>query len=297
MSERVTRSRSVVNPEMDPENEVIGEEQIANVNPTAIQGKSRGRSKGKAVQKTTTQIGVSNVGTRGRKMSRGIRQNESIEIRDEQEESHQESSASVRGRKQTEMGKLQETLNALLAQRNNEVSVSKEKSEDKVGTEVAESPVTGMGSHPQSGPIVSVKAVTGRGCNFKEFAACKPPSYKGECDPLVALRWIKSMELAFDTSKCAEDDKVVYALSMLKDEAVMWWDVESGGQGSAIAKEMVWRDFVKVFKAQFCSLAAVKKLEEEFLGLEQKGMSVREYTTKFIEKSRFAGIYVPNEER
>ncbi|KAI3734189.1 hypothetical protein L6452_13653 [Arctium lappa] len=79
------------------------------------------------------------------------------------------------------------------------------------------------------------------------------------------------MELAFDTSKCAKDDKVVYALSMLKDEAVMWWDVESGGQ--------------------------VKKLEEEFLGLEQKGMSVREYTTKFIEKSRFAGIYVLNEER
>ncbi|KAI3734187.1 hypothetical protein L6452_13651 [Arctium lappa] len=207
--------------------------------------------------------------------------NESVEIRDEQEESHQESSASVRGRKQTgnrgrgrtegfvtqetfaaEMGKLQETLNALLAQRVNEVSVSKEKSEDKVATEVAESLVTAMGSHPQSGPIVSAKAVIGRGCSFKEFAACKPPSYKGECDPVVALRWIKSMELAFDMSKCAEDDKVVYVLSMLKDEAVMWWDVESGGQGSAIAKEMVWRDFVKVFKAQFCPLASVKKLEK-----------------------------------
>ncbi|KAI3702610.1 hypothetical protein L6452_28356 [Arctium lappa] len=165
MSERVTRSRSVVNPEMDPENEVIAGEQLANVNPTAIQGKSRGRPKGKAVQKTATQIGVSNVGTRGGKTSRGIRQNESVEIRDEQEESHQESSASVRGRKQTgnrgrgrtqgfvtqetfatEMGKLQETLNALLAQRNNEVSVSKEKSEDKVATEVAESPVTAMAS-------------------------------------------------------------------------------------------------------------------------------------------------------
>ncbi|KAI3698092.1 hypothetical protein L6452_31204 [Arctium lappa] len=72
MSERVTRSRSVVNPEMDPENEVIAGEQLANVNPTAIQGKSRGRPKGKAVQKTATQIGVSNVGTRGGKTSRGV---------------------------------------------------------------------------------------------------------------------------------------------------------------------------------------------------------------------------------
>ncbi|KAI3734188.1 hypothetical protein L6452_13652 [Arctium lappa] len=202
MSERVTRSRSVVNPEMDRENEVIAGEQMANVNLTAIQGKSRGRPKGKAVQKTATQIGVSNVGTRGGKTSRGIRQNESIEIRDEQEESHQERSASVRGRKQTgnrgrgrtegfvtqenfaaEMGKLQETLNALLAQRNNEVSVSKEKSEDKVAIEVAESPVTAMGSHTQSGPMVSVKAVTRRGCSFKEFAACKPLRIKGNVIP------------------------------------------------------------------------------------------------------------------
>ncbi|KAI3715248.1 hypothetical protein L6452_22221 [Arctium lappa] len=68
----MTRSRSVVNPEMDPENEVIVEERMTNVNPTAIQGKSRGRPKGKAVQKTATQIGISNVGTRGGKTSRGV---------------------------------------------------------------------------------------------------------------------------------------------------------------------------------------------------------------------------------
>ncbi|KAI3729488.1 hypothetical protein L6452_18148 [Arctium lappa] len=104
------------------------------------------------------------------------------------------------------MGKLQETLNALLAQHNNEVSSSKEKSEEKVEIE--------------------------------------PPTYKGECDPVIALRWVKGMELAFDTSKCADEDKVVYALSMLKDEAVMWWDVEVGGQSSAVAKEMSWGIYV-----------------------------------------------------
>ncbi|KAI3772311.1 hypothetical protein L6452_03493 [Arctium lappa] len=204
MSERVTRSRSILNLEMEPNNEVIAEERMTDVNLTAIQGKSRGRPKGKIVQKAVTQARVSNVGTRGGKTSRGIRQDESVETGN-------------RGGGRThgfvtqetftaEMGKLQETLNALLAQRTNEVSSSKEKSEDKVVTEVAESPVTEV----------------------------------GERDPVIALRWVKGMELAFDTSKCAEEDKVVYALSMLKEEA-------------------------------FCPLAAVKKLEEEFLGLEQKG--------------------------
>ncbi|KAI3678512.1 hypothetical protein L6452_37807 [Arctium lappa] len=101
MSERVTRSRSIVNPELEPDNEVIAEERMTDVNPTAIQGKSRGRPKGKTVQKAATQVRVSNVGTRGGKTSRGIRQNENVEVRIEQETSNQESSTSVRGQKQT----------------------------------------------------------------------------------------------------------------------------------------------------------------------------------------------------
>ncbi|KAJ9541128.1 hypothetical protein OSB04_027634 [Centaurea solstitialis] len=38
-------------------------------------------------------------------------------------------------------------------------------------------------------------------------------------------------------------------------------------------------------------------MEEEFLLLEQGGSSVQDYTTKFIEKVRFAGVYVPTEDR
>lgn len=89
----------------------------------------------------------------------------------------------------------------------------------------------------------------------------------------------------------------MFVLSMLKSDAVFWWDAETGGKGSSSAKEMTWETFVGKFKAEFCPLAAIKKLEEEFLNLEQKEMTVREYTSKFIEKSRFAELYVPTEER
>nr|KAJ0193770.1 hypothetical protein LSAT_V11C800429260 [Lactuca sativa] len=41
----------------------------------------------------------------------------------------------------------------------------------------------------------------------------------------------------------------------------------------------------------------VKQLEEEFLRLEQGNMTVREYTTKFTEKARFAEFYISTEER
>ncbi|KAI3667174.1 hypothetical protein L6452_42223 [Arctium lappa] len=73
----------------------------------------------------------------------------------------------------------------------------------------------------------------------KEFSACKLSTYKGECDPVLAMKWVKEMALLFDTSKCAEGDKVIYALYMLRSEAVLWWDADIGGQGSSAAKAVV----------------------------------------------------------
>jgi hypothetical protein len=105
------------------------------------------------------------------------------------------------------------------------------------------------------------------------------------------------METAFDTCKCSNDDKVVYARSMLKADATYWWEMESGGKPSEMAKSTTWEKFVARFKARFCPMSATRKLEEEFLRLEQGNMTVQEYTTKFMEKARFAEIYVPTEER
>ncbi|KAJ9556379.1 hypothetical protein OSB04_010993 [Centaurea solstitialis] len=129
------------------------------------------------------------------------------------------------------------------------------------------------------------------------FAACKPPLYKGERDPVLALRWVEEMEMVFETCRCVDEDKVVYARSMLKVDALSWWNLETGGKGSELVRKMTWDGFVKKFTQQFCPLAATKKMEEEFLRLEQGNLSVQDYTSRFIEKARFAGVYVPSEER
>ncbi|KAJ9561478.1 hypothetical protein OSB04_006638 [Centaurea solstitialis] len=135
------------------------------------------------------------------------------------------------------------------------------------------------------------------GCSYKTFAACKPPIYKGERDPVLALRWIEEIEMVFETCRCAAEDKVVFARSMLKADALHWWNVETGGRGTEVVRTMSWKSFVAKFRSQFCPLAATKKMEEEFLQLKQGSLSVQEYTTRFIEKSRFAEVYVPNEGR
>lgn len=96
------------------------------------------------------------------------------------------------------MGKIQETLQALLSQQEKSVSGTKERSESKDGSEMSSPPVTGVGSHSQSTPVVVNKSAA-KGCNYKAFASCKPPTFKGECDPVLAMKWIREMDLEMET--------------------------------------------------------------------------------------------------
>ncbi|XP_023761374.1 uncharacterized protein LOC111909838 [Lactuca sativa] len=136
-----------------------------------------------------------------------------------------------------------------------------------------------------------------RGCSYKTFMNCKPPIFNGEIDPVLSSTWIMEIEGTFDTSKCADEDKVIYAATLLKGEAIHWWGMVKEVRGRDTAKKMSWDEFLRIFKEKFCPRTAVKQLEEEFLSLEQGNMTVREYTTKFTEKARFAEFYVSTEER
>ncbi|KAI3718848.1 hypothetical protein L6452_19733 [Arctium lappa] len=176
-------------------------------------------------------------------------------------------------------------------------SGSKGKSESREDTGMSSPPLTEMGGISRLTPLVANESVLAKRCHYKAFSSCKPPTFIGECDPVMAMKWIREMELVFDTCKCAEVDKVMFALSMLKSDVIFWWDAEIGGKGSKSARDMAWETFVARFKAYFFPLATVKRLEEEFLGLEQGKMTVREYTSKFLEKDRFTKLYMPTEER
>ncbi|KAJ9545125.1 hypothetical protein OSB04_024832 [Centaurea solstitialis] len=194
---------------------------------------------------------------------------------------------------QTEMGKIQDALQTLLNQQ--ERSKSDGGRED-FGMTSPPATVIGGGSQ-QTSPASGELPKSTHGCSYKTFVACKPPVYKGERDPVLALRWIEEVEMVFETCKCAAEDKIVFARLMLKADALHWWNVETGGRGTEAVRTMTWKSFVAKFRSQFCPLAATKKMEEEFLQLKQGMLSVQEYTTRFIEKSRFAEVYVPTEER
>nr|KAJ0222512.1 hypothetical protein LSAT_V11C200051360 [Lactuca sativa] len=136
-----------------------------------------------------------------------------------------------------------------------------------------------------------------RGCSYKTFMNCKPPIFNGEIDPVLSSTWIMEIEGTFDTSKCANEDKIIYVATMLKGEAIHWWGMVKDVRGREAAKNMSWDEFLRIFKEKFCPRTTVKKLEEEFLRLERGNMTVREYTTKLTEKATFAEFYVSTKER
>ena len=130
------------------------------------------------------------------------------------------------------LGKFEKTLQTLLNRQGSEKSASKEQK----STETVSLPQAVMGDRSGSTPSVMEVLRGKRGCTFKDFAACKPPVFKGERDPVLALQWLGEIEIAFDTCKCVDEDRVMFVLSMLKAEAMHWWNVESRGKPSEVAK-------------------------------------------------------------
>ncbi|KAI3690687.1 hypothetical protein L2E82_48891 [Cichorium intybus] len=86
-------------------------------------------------------------------------------------------------------------------------------------------------------------------------------------NPVQAMKWIMHIEKVFRVSKCADEDK-------------------SLGPDSSLS--IPWEQFKTKFNEEYCSEVAIKKLEDEFLHMEQGSQSVQEYTLSFLEKARFA---------
>ncbi|XP_024963727.1 uncharacterized protein LOC112503994 [Cynara cardunculus var. scolymus] len=122
------------------------------------------------------------------------------------------------------------------------------------------------------------------------FLACKPPNFFGERDPAKAICWLKEIELSLQTSKSAEEDKVMFAISRLWSNALYWWEILSSSDPN-IMKTMLWEEFVEKYIIQYCPEPVARKLEDDFLRLEQGNMSVRQYTEIFMEQFRFAEAY------
>ncbi|KAJ9552277.1 hypothetical protein OSB04_016322 [Centaurea solstitialis] len=119
-----------------------------------------------------------------------------------------------------------------------------------------------------------------RAVGFKDFAACQPPHFGGEKDPIVASRWISEVEGAFLTSFCPAEVKVRYAANLLRGSAKDWWGVVNSSRTQEQIGALTWEAFLEMFRAEFVPQIEVERLTTEFLEMEQTTESVTEITNK-----------------
>ncbi|KAI3493570.1 hypothetical protein L1887_40770 [Cichorium endivia] len=134
-------------------------------------------------------------------------------------------------------------------------------------------------------------------CTYKTFLGCKPKEFSGTDNPVHAMEWLMHTEKVFRISKCAERDKVEFATNQLTGNALHWWQLFSKALGPDLTQSLLWEQFKTKFNEEYCSEVAVKRLEEEFLHLEQGSHTVQEYTMSFLEKARFAEHQINTEKR
>ncbi|KAI3773494.1 hypothetical protein L1987_48024 [Smallanthus sonchifolius] len=124
------------------------------------------------------------------------------------------------------------------------------------------------------------------GCTYKMFQDFKPFNFSGREGGIATLRWIEKTEFVLRISKCAEEDKVLYASNLFKDQALEWWNNIVAAKGREAAYAIGWSAFKARVKKKYVPQNEREQIEGKFLSLKMIGTNHQEYATKLLEYAR-----------
>ncbi|GKB25541.1 hypothetical protein Tco_0864942 [Tanacetum coccineum] len=122
------------------------------------------------------------------------------------------------------------------------------------------------------------------GCTYKTFMNGKPHSFNGTKGVVGLRRWFEKVEQVFEISKCAEEDKVMFAACTFEGRALTWWNENVHTLGLVNANNIPWNEFkammnTEVYNNCFHELALMcpelvtpekKKIERYIRGLPER---------------------------
>ncbi|KAI3665770.1 hypothetical protein L6452_44401 [Arctium lappa] len=123
-----------------------------------------------------------------------------------------------------------------------------------------------------------------RGCSFKTFLCSRAPEFSGTTDPLACIKWIQDVEMAFESSECADAQRVKFASQLLRGDALSWWNITRRALAPEILAKLPWSAFKKKIMEKYCNERALYKIEEEFKNLKKGNLSVADYAKQFLDK-------------
>ena len=105
--------------------------------------------------------------------------------------------------------------------------------------------------------------------------------FSGRRTEMSVDTWLFQMRQYFDNCKAEDNQKVPYASSLLKDDAIIWWrnHLESAENNHEEGIKH-WDDFKKAITEQFKYVNA-RKIARDKLAVIQQKKSVQEYATEY----------------
>ncbi|GJU97765.1 hypothetical protein Tco_1327036 [Tanacetum coccineum] len=99
-------------------------------------------------------------------------------------------------------------------------------------------------------------------CTYEKFTSYQPFYFNGTEGAVGLIRWFKRTESIFSCSKCAEKNKVRFAVNTLTKEALFWWNSFTQSVGIEEAYKITWSEFKRLLIEKYCPQTEIKKMEE-----------------------------------
>ncbi|GJS20147.1 putative reverse transcriptase domain-containing protein [Tanacetum coccineum] len=135
------------------------------------------------------------------------------------------------------------------------------------------------------------------GCSHKTFMNGKPHTFNGTEGVVGLRRWIEKVEQVFETCKCAEEDKVMFAASTFEGRALTWWNGNVHTLGLVNANHIPWTEFKTMMTTEYYTATEIQKMEQELWTLTQKGDDIEAYNNRFHELALMCPELVPTEKK
>ncbi|GJS58503.1 hypothetical protein Tco_0653287 [Tanacetum coccineum] len=110
--------------------------------------------------------------------------------------------------------------------------------------------------------------------------------FNGTDGAVGLIRWFKRTESIFSRSKCAEKNKVRFAVSTLTKEALFWWNSFTQSIGIEEAYKITWSEFKRLLIEKYCPQTEIRKMERKPLPMTRKRPEIIQETTEKIVQIR-----------
>ncbi|GJR23515.1 putative reverse transcriptase domain-containing protein [Tanacetum coccineum] len=111
----------------------------------------------------------------------------------------------------------------------------------------------------------------------------KPHSFKGTEGVVRLKHWFEKMEQVFEICKCAEDDKVKFAMCTFEGRAQTWWNRNVQTLGLDNANQIPWSNVKAMMTTEYCPATEIQRMEQELWTLTLKGDDIEAYSNRFHE--------------